>query len=328
MNSRCLLSFSVFALGCVGPPEGHEREVGPEIIQRELVNLGSNGPELTKSVMAVSSFGHIAFTGGFNEGSELITIVDSTGTVVTRTGVEGGGPGEFGGAWHLFFRDSSLFVADVFQGRLMELDLSGEHLETAELRNLFIPVGNFADSVDISDFSPTTGPRIIRRGLDGDTIGRDLIPRGDTLFAGFRERQRDLRMFRLGIGSTSDGALIGDGLNYELFEYKPEGTVRFGRFLETQTAPAEEGGLDTLSYFGLYSFGVDHSKRIWIAGRDANGGFLDVFDDASLVGHFKVDCDVNNRFGTSVAGRWIVLLCVAPEEDPSEVRLRLFEIIG
>lgn len=291
----------------------------------DLQHLGTNGPELKRAAVAVSRFGHVAFTSGFHEGPELVTVVDSTGQLLTRVGREGHGPGELQGAYYLFFQDSILTVADVFQGRLVQYSVDGEHRRTIKLGSLLLPLGHVRDSIDLGDNARTTGPRVIRQALADSAGFRTLIPRGDTLYQRLIDRAGSNPLaHREGIGSTVRGTLLGDGINYTLFSYEPSGVVTFGRSLPPRVSGGAEA--DTLSYFGLYSFGMDEAGRLWVAGTDRDGGFLDVYEGTTLLHHQAVDCRPNDWYGVSVAGRWLAMLCKAEEAEAVEVTLQLYRL--
>ena len=315
---------AAIAVACGSPDRERsaERDVA---VQVPLRNLSDKGPELRRGAIAISPFGHIAFTGGFHQGGELITIVDSSGRLIARVGREGHGPGELQGAYYLFFQDSTLTAADVFQGRLVQYSVDGAYLRTINLGSLMIPTGHVDDSVDLADHNRATGPRVIRRSLDNADGFRTLISQGDTLFQRLIDRsRRNPTALRELIGSTVDGALLGDGLTYALFEYTPHGVEQFGRLLEPLISDGHPP--DTLSYFGLYSSDIDQYGRIWVAGADLVGGYLDVYEGTSLVHRQRVACVPNPWYGMSVAGRWMAILCKADDADTVEVKLQMYRL--
>jgi hypothetical protein len=298
----------------------------PSVTPLSLDQLGSNGPELKRSAFAVSPYGHVAFTTGFTEGDELITIVDSAGQVVSRVGRQGSGPGEIRDAFVLFFQDSVLFAADVFQGRLHQYTIQGEYREYIQFPGSYIPVGHVRDSVDLNDHSGITGPRVIRWALNADTGYRTLVPQNDSLFNDFGNRSSTMPP-SLGIGSNPTGTVLGDGTTYQLFDYGPTGIVEFGRNQSPEVRgvdPAE----DTVASFGWYSFGFDGAGRFWVAGKHRAGGFLDIYQGHELLRRLETDCRVNDWHGLSISGDWLALLCDAAEAAETEVYLQLYRIDG
>ncbi len=65
-----LLPLLVFVTAC-GSGGGQARIDDEPASLVDLKHLGTNGPELKRAAVAVSRFGHVAFTGGFHEGPEL-----------------------------------------------------------------------------------------------------------------------------------------------------------------------------------------------------------------------------------------------------------------
>lgn len=324
MNRATVVLLTAVA-ACV--PDRPDAESAPAIsIERmPLPALGASGPELRRSAVAVSADGHVAFTTGYHEGPELVTITDSTGRVVTRVGPEGGGPGELRGAYYLFFRDDVLHVADAFEGRLVRFGPDGSYHGYVAFSRALIPVGYVDDSLDVTDYSRLTGPRILRRAL-ADTGYRELVHQGDTLFQRLIEVSRpNPTAFLVGIGSTRTGTLFGDGRTYELFAQGEDGPPsRFGRHLPLRLSDSHPP--DTLTYFGLYSFGLDPRDRAWIVGAEDESGFIDVYERGTLVHHQPIDCNPNPSHAMSITYPWIAVLCKAAEEDPVEVTLRLYRI--
>lgn len=318
-------ALTVIIGACRGSASIDRLTSGPSVTRLPLDQLGSNGPELKRSAFAVSPYGHVAFTTGFTEGDELITVVDSSGRVVSRFGRRGSGPGELHDAFVLFFQDSLLFAADVFQGRLHRYTVHGEYREYLQFPGSYIPVGHVRDSVDLNDHASTTGRRIIRWALATDAGYRTLVPQNDSLFLDFRSRNRIPP--NLTIGSSVTGTVLGDGTTYQLFEYGPTGIIEFGRSRPPQVL--EEGpNADTLSYFGLYNLGTDRTGRLWVAGKNLVGGFLDVYQGHQLLRRIETDCHVNDWHGLSINGDWLALLCDADEAAAAEVNLRLYQIEG
>ena len=318
-------TLTAVTIACGGSANTDYRASGPSVTRLPLDQLGSSGPELKRSAVAVSPHGHVAFTTGFTEGDELITVVDSSGRVVSRLGRRGSGPGELDAANVLFFQDSLLFASDVFRGRLHRYTVHGEYREYLQFPGSYIPVGHVRDSVDLSDHYSTTGPRIIRWALVTDAGYRTLVPQNDSLFLDFRSRNRIPP--NLTVGSSLTGTVLGDGTKYQLYEYGPTGIIAFGQNLPPQVREAGPNA-DTLSYFGLYSLATDRTGRLWVAGRRPSGGFLDVYQGHQLVRRIETDCRVNVWHGLSINGDWLALLCEADEEAAVEVSVQLYRIEG
>jgi hypothetical protein len=325
---RCVVgTLSVLIAACGSSQRGERVASGPSVTRLPLAQLGSNGPELKRSALAVSPFGHVAFTTGYTEGDELITVVDSSGRVVSRLGPRGSGPGELQAAFVLFFQDSLLFAADVFQGRLHRYTIHGAYREYVQFPGSYIPVGYVRDSVDLSDHSSVTGPRIVRWALTANTGYRTLVQQNDSLFIDFATRGRGQMPPSLTIGSSFTGTVIGDGSTYQLFEYGKTGITEFGA---NRSPEILEPGFDadTAAYFGLYNLGPDGQGRLWVAGRSSGDGFLDVYQDHRWLRRFTIDCYVNSWYGLSINGDWLALLCDASEAADTEVQLQLYHIAG
>lgn len=298
------------------------RTASEPAVRMPLPALGANGPELRFAALAVSRYGHVAFTGGYHEGTELITVIDSGGRLISRLGPSGAGPDELRGANYLLFDDSTLVVADALQGVLKTYALRGEHLATVRQGALLLIFGRVADSIDLAD-NGADGPRIIRQALDSTAGTRTVVAKGDTLFEALVDRARPVRgQIRFGNGSSPRGVIYVDGLDYSVYELGTPSHQMFGMHLPVNVSAAG----DTVSYFGLYSFGTDDSGRLWAAGRDGDTGFLDAWVDAVRVHHQSTTCLPNPLYGMSVAGQWLAMLCEAPEEAPTEVTLQLYRL--
>lgn len=320
------IASTALIIACGGPAGTDDLASGPTITRLPLDQLGANGPERRLSALTVSPFGHVAFTTGFTEGDEVITVVDSTGRVVSRFGRRGSGPAELREANVLFFADSVILVSDGFQGRLHRYSMRGDYQGYDQFPGAYFPLGYVRDSIDLSDYYQTTGPRVIRWAVGETDSYRTLVPKGDTLWLDFAKKSGTSPP-RITAGSTPAGTFIGDGLTYQLFEFGVDSAVEFGRNMSPRTIGTGPDA-DTVAYFGLFGAATDGRGRLWVAGSERVGGFLDVYENHQLVRRFETDCRVNPWYGMSVNGSWLALLCDAEEADPVEVHLELYRIEG
>ena len=66
---------------------------------------------------------------------------------------------------------------------------------------------------------------------------------------------------------------------------------------------------------------------MWMAGRDGNMGFFDIFEDYEFIQQLAADCPTNDANGLSIAGQWLAQLCLVEDPNaPIEVVLRLYRI--
>jgi hypothetical protein len=129
----------------------------------------------------------------------------------------------------------------------------------------------------------------------------------------------------LTVGSSPTGTVIGDGTTYQLFEYGATGITEFGANRSPQVLEAGSNA-DTLAYFGLYNLGADRAGRLWVAGKNPAGGFLDIYQGHQLLRRVEIDCYVNPWYGLSINGDWLALLCDADEAAAAEVHLQLYRM--
>jgi hypothetical protein len=326
-----------------------------------LPALGDNGPERRSAILAVSERGDLAFTTGFDAGDALVTLVDSTGTVLARVGKKGDGPGEFRTPLKLLFRDSTLFVFG--DARLSAFTRRGKYLWTRAVPPTDLPAAIHGDSVDVFSSPDLTTTLGIRRLSLSTMRGREIIaPQVEPLHALTRSVQSADRTVIPGYVLTADGFVVGHGGRYELARFDAQGVVRerFGRNLPSRqlTGAALEAEVQRRVAQARRPFvGPDNVKReipvdmarirreaaapsAHFAGRsgglqsDARGRIiaiipqgdsvaLDVFERQRFVGRATVAC-AGRPITAAGSGRFFALLCELPATNEREVGVRLF----
>jgi len=323
--------------------------------------LGEHGPERRAAILAVSDRGDLAFTTGFDTDDALVTLVDSTGTLLARVGRKGDGPGEFRNPLRLMFRDSTLFVFG--DARLSAFTRRGKHLWTRAMPPTDLPMEIHGDSVDVFSSPDLTATLGITRLSLTTMRGREIIaPRVEPLHALTRSAVSAERTAIPGYVLTADGFVVGHGGRYELVRFDAQGAVRerFGRTLPTRqlTGAALETEVQRRVARARRPFvGPDNVKRelpIDVARirreaaapsahfsgrsgglqRDARGRIiaivpqgdsvaLDVFERQRFAGRALIAC-AGRPITAAGSGRFLALLCDSPSTSDREVGVRLF----
>lgn len=205
-----------------------------------LEMLGSNGPELTRTLLAVSRRGHVAFTTGFDPAGRLVTVVDSTGRVLARVGRRGEGPGEFRNIQRLFLDDSTLYVFDG-SARLSEFRLDGEHCCTRAIPPTDLPVRLHGDSIDVLVVVDVRPPHTLKRISLATFEGRDLVRADSPELRDLLRSPTDTSRFVLvSYAPKGEGFVLGNGYSHRMVAFDAEGRPQrplpafFGRDLPVQ----------------------------------------------------------------------------------------------
>lgn len=210
-----------------------------------LEMLGSNGPELARTQLAVSRRGHVAFTTGFDPAERLVTVIDSTGQVLARVGRRGEGPGEFRHILRLFLDDSTLYVFDG-SARLSEFRLDGEHRRTRATPQTDLPVRVHGDSIDALEIVDVRPPHTLKRISLATFEGRDLVlAESPVLLDLLRSQSDSSRFVFVSYAPKGEGFVLGNGYSHRMVAFDAEGRPQrprpafFGRDLPEQRLTGE-----------------------------------------------------------------------------------------
>lgn len=207
-------------------------EIAAQRIALRLVSeIGAEqgGPERLNGRLAVNANGVIAFTLGYDNDDRHVTVLDSTGRLITRLGRQGTGPGEFSAVLALFFADRLIYLSG--PGQISAFNLDGRHQWSRSLPPLQLVVGASADSVDLMD------ARYFADGRGVGTIYRRSLQRGGgdrVLVDGTNPDVRRLargvddstRFPRLAFASSPSTVVIGHAHTYQLLAISADGRTR------------------------------------------------------------------------------------------------------
>ncbi|MEO8635135.1 MAG: hypothetical protein ABI587_07650 [Gemmatimonadales bacterium] len=321
-----------------------------------------NGPEQANQEIAVSPEGAIAFAPLESQDERRLRVVDTTGSILAAFGRTGRGPGELQNPKRLFFADSRLDVYDWANLRLTSYSLSGKAQGQRQYDGVVFPFAVHGDSADVVAMSQ--GRFVVsREGLRGPARG--WLSVGDSILrVVFTEpflnaSPDDQQQFFPATASTSDRLILGAGTSYRLYRYDRDGRYlgSFGRDLppEHPTKRAAERAASSLTgwrgpdgkrmdpvavarmasemrsktvpYFShTHSLGFDGAGRLWVLGVSEDTTFADIFADTAFLGRVNLGCP-DFAQSWSLNGRWLALLCGAPEAAQGSALLKLFELI-
>jgi hypothetical protein len=321
-TTRSLCAVALVASLAVGP--GSAQSVLPRLERVAMPALDSIGPEKAGASIAVSTSGHIAFTGGFDSQNRAVTIVDNAGRVLARLGPRGQGPGELSIPVLLNFAGGELVVLELSARRLSRFSLDGRVQATnASLSQIFLSAAS-GDSLDVWQWPTSPGAKPImdfRRISPKTQEGRTLLSgQSAALRALIPEVQQGNSVASIvyaAAGSTVVAAnvamnrLLGIGANESvLFEiHGVEGDTP-----PKETPLAAIGGLQ-----------VDGKNRIWAIGPSQRTGktAANIYSGSRSLGRLDLPC----RGSVTLTGSWMAVLCATPNSTSRDVALQVYRIV-
>lgn len=337
----------------------------PSLRRVAIPGLDSLGPERRASTVAVSPSGRLAFTGAFDPGDRLITVVDTTGAVLARFGRKGKGPGEFAIPFFLAFDDSLVLAFDAGLLRVVAFDQRGRHRFTRVVPHAGRALDLRADSVFVAS-GDGRHEVAIERVATATMEGRPFLAAGDSssLLAITHWAGRPASRTPFAFAANDAVAVVAQPFSYRLQAYTLDGrpAYRFGRDLPPRRRtprelararaalekvvrrgiPGPKGervvpagarealarlATDTLRHFPVIgALHFDGRGRLWVIGDIGDSSFADVFAGPRFLGRIPIGC-ADAQGAVSLNGRWLAMLCtVTDEDDPREVALQLYRI--
>ena len=216
-------------------PAGIVAQPGPlRVVPVLRLEADAGGPETLRGVLAVSASGHVAFTFGSDDGDRHVTLIDSTGRVLSRFGGRGSGPGEFQSVLALFFDEERAVLFGV--GQLSAFTYAGNHVWSRAVPSSYMALSLNKDSVDLMAAtyfqSGANVGEIRRRSIALNGGDRLLVSASDPAMRKLARAPADsTRFVRLAFASTGRELVIGNGQSYQLIAMNAAGkNVRaFGR---------------------------------------------------------------------------------------------------
>jgi hypothetical protein len=343
------------------PQDPAGRLIGaPSFARVTIAGLDSVAPTRSPATVAVSSNGTLALLGVGDPEHRLVTVIDSTGKVLSRFGKQGKGSNDITAPQGLRFVGDTLLVYDVVLNRILATRASGKHVFTRDLPDGVRLLRMGADSVDV-ELRPWTLAASVRRISLETGGGRDLISGTDTTFstaALWLWKQGKTPGFAL--GGDADQILVGEGYRYRLLLYSARGELlgtggrdlpyRTRTDLEMQSilrvmskppaAGAADGAFlpppsvrarfakDTLSHFSFVA-GIqrDGRGRYLVIGELHDSTFVDAFDGVRFLGRTMFACRAPGD-GISVNGNWMALECLrVGTQDDRDVETQLYRLV-
>ena len=365
MNSRSLvllaMCVALFAVAACAGDNGASVPPGivPVLTEFQVPGLVANGPERGQISFAVARDGRLAFTGGFNEKDNFLTVIDTAGRI-ERFGRRGQGPGEFSPYVFLSFvgNDEELIVYDQIQERVVRYAgarlISTQDVDVPE----GWPVNLSGDSIDYtagSLGSEVAHAGILRVSTENSGTRMMVAPDDSTYAALFVKRRPRLPM----VATTKDRIVVVNQFihAFQSFDVNGRPLQTWGKNLPEQfrseatldslmkgkgpgggyrvtpqgmkmrlpTSAEERRMLATDRQRYVHSIKFDEPGRLWVFGKgDDSAGFADIYRDSTHIGRIALPCR-QALFDESLRGNWLALLCAAPETDAG-MRLRLFRL--
>lgn len=268
----------------------------------------------------------------------------------------GEGPGEFRMSGYLSFAGDTLTVVSPGRPVLLRFLSSGAFVDQVRTS------GRFSSGMAVTRgkvyFAEYGRGGVVGIGAESIATGavQDVFSRQNDFFKAALTADSGPRTVRPAFAVGPDVLYLGIGSEYRIAAFDDGGTLlaQFGRSLPpagrgprglarlqaalelAASEPSPGIGLvrsrldsverEVLPFFGRGSFAVDGMGRLWVAGRDGDSTFLDVFAGNTFLGRHEIDC-LRSPGGFSLRGRFLALRCALPPEDELYA-LRLFRIDG
>jgi len=317
----------VAAIGCVlgcAPEPRREQPTAPSppptLRRVEAFRPGLAGPEnlgMMSLWVAVAPNGTVAFAGGYDSAGRQITVVDTTGKVLSRFGKKGQGPGELDFPVKIAMTDSTISVVSTRPPRITTFTHDGRVIRTAPAPTRAMVLEIHADSIDVMELDISKGVSAVgasgfsRVSLDGGGT-RVLI---DSTNAGFREFAAPV---------PGAGRVVTFAANELGFALMRPATRRL-RTYDAKGALTHQADSLPLTASPL----LDRHGRVWIIGtRDGGPVQAVVVDRGSVVAEMTFECK-GTRF-PALEGDWLLLPCLDNPANPKEsnLDLHLYRIEG
>jgi hypothetical protein len=268
--------------------------------------------------VAVAPNGTVAFAGGYDSAGRQITVVDTTGKVLSRFGKKGQGPGELDFIAKLAMTDSRVSVFSGRPPRITTFAHDGRVIRTAPGPTSAMVLEIHADSIDVMELDISKGVSAVgasgfsRVSLDGGGT-RVLI---DSTDAGFRELAAPIfgtsrRVVTFAANET--GFVVMRPATNRLRTYDAKGAFTY----QADSLPLTASPL------------LDRQGRVWIIGsRDGGPVQAAVVDRGKVVAEMTFECK-GFRF-PALQGDWLLLPCLDNPANPNEsnLDLHLYRIEG
>jgi hypothetical protein len=327
MLSRARYVFLMFCVGLVvanaacGNRDSDQHAGPPRVTVMRVPNLDSLGPESPRPAIAVASNGVVAFTGGFDTAGRLITVMDTTGRIVSRFGRRGAGPGELGNTILLEFTPQGvLVVTDAEHARFVLFDTAGSVLHTsAPISPAGFPVFVGEDSADIVvNLGGQNRWRVARVSVRSGE-GREIL-------SAQHPAAQALNTLVPPFAARGDRILVANPYKYLFQEFTVDGEPlpSWGRELPPrfiEPPPGSRGDPRPARHFALVRY--DDRLRLWALTQPTLEQ-ADVFEGEVYVGHVALPCSALD-WTFSKGGGWLLVVCAAPEAMAG-IELRLLRI--
>jgi hypothetical protein len=321
----------------------------PALKRLSIPGLSPMPNEIAAGNFAVSPMGRIAFTDSRPADGFLVSVVDTIGRLILRTGSQGRGDNDMRSATPElgFIQHETLALLDL-GSKLVMVDSLGRVVLGGPPRAIGLAVRLGSDSSDAA--SPggmeVMGVKAVVRVANNSPGQRVIVDLDDPDFAGIGG------VFPA-LASRGDLIVAGDRQAYKFHSWFPDGSKgpSWGRDLPPQyMTPSEVRAEvarrraayghklpDTSSVFDpkvvaklklryFVNIAFDGEGRLWVTGESKGNTFADVFRDTVFLGRIFFDC-VGPSQKISVSGAWIALTCQS-DRSPIDRDLRLFRIEG
>jgi hypothetical protein len=285
----------------------------------EAFRPGAASPEnlgMMSMWVAIAPNGTVAFTGGYDSTGRLITVVDTTGKVLSRFGKKGQGPGELDFIVKLAMTDSTISAVSARPPRVTTFAHDGRVIRTAPAPTREMVLEIHADSIDVMELDIAKGMSAVGAGgfsrvsLDGGGT-RVLI---DSTDAGFREFAAPVTGVSgrvVNFAANAAGFVVMRPSTNQLRAYDAGGALTY----QADSLPLKAAPL------------LDRYGRVWIIGR-RDGGPVQaaVIDRGKVVAEMTLEC--KGVRSPAIQGDWLLLPCLDNAANPqeSELDLQLYRI--
>ena len=312
------------------------------------------------AVLADGTMGILFMQGG----PPFLSLYDSTGALVARTGKQGEGPGEFSGMGQLLAGPDFFLVIDNGRAMAVKYSSTGKSVDDFPMQRPGFALAVVHDSIDEFDaeLMLRREPAAVVRYALAREGSRVLVTDQDSLL----RRALGLPFDRPKPSpppawyANSVLTIWGDGMSYELALTRrgmadttwirrdipanrrgPLGLTMMRAAIEAMPTaargprgqriplPDPRVRLDTLERERLPHFigntiGTDAVGRILVAGSTGDSAFVDIFANATFLGREVIDCFTPATI--AINHGWIAMQCRDRDPDNRTYTMRLFHV--
>jgi hypothetical protein len=278
---------------------------------------------MRQALVSVTPAGLIAFTMSFDSATaknRLLTVIDTTGRIVSRFGKLGDGPGELGmGPWFITLTDSSIIAFTLGPPRYTELRVDGSEIFTSLNTEDGVPfhiIGDSADIFPISELANSQRPMShLARVSTHTTRGRHIVDTTNASYVAFVQSPADTSRSRLLLNASASARLaLANPRTRAITIFTIDGVL-----VHQFTGPP-----------GIHRVEFDNRDRLWVfssalAPTASDSTLITVYEGSTSLGARTVPCPALTR--VSLRLPFLAVLCqVPPDRKQAELELLIYRV--